>query len=135
MAIIKCPECGKDVSDKAVSCPACGYPIASKIPNGDIQIKIGILKAKNKLQTGQMVLITDSNKQTLWEGKAGDIARIHFEQITTITISYIATFFYWAGYGSGVIDPSKCRKYYTTAHYDGMFNCGVALQETEIFDS
>ena len=57
MAIIKCPECGKDVSDKAVSCPACGYPIASKIPNGDIQIKIGILKAKNKLQTGQMVLL------------------------------------------------------------------------------
>ena len=27
MAMIKCPECGKDVSDKAVSCPSCGTPI------------------------------------------------------------------------------------------------------------
>jgi uncharacterized membrane protein YvbJ len=27
MAMIKCPECGNDVSDKAVSCPKCGCPI------------------------------------------------------------------------------------------------------------
>ena len=25
MAIIKCPECGHDVSNKASSCPNCGY--------------------------------------------------------------------------------------------------------------
>ena len=30
MAIIKCPECGKDVSDKADSCLYCGTPIANK---------------------------------------------------------------------------------------------------------
>lgn len=29
MALIKCPECGKEVSDKAISCPNCGCPIAS----------------------------------------------------------------------------------------------------------
>lgn len=27
MALIKCPECGHEVSDKALSCPNCGYPI------------------------------------------------------------------------------------------------------------
>lgn len=27
MALIKCPECGKEISDKAQSCPNCGYPI------------------------------------------------------------------------------------------------------------
>lgn len=27
MALIKCPECGKEVSDKAGKCPNCGYPI------------------------------------------------------------------------------------------------------------
>lgn len=27
MAMIKCPECGKDISDKAKSCPNCGYPL------------------------------------------------------------------------------------------------------------
>lgn len=29
MALIKCPECGRDISDKAQSCPACGYPVIS----------------------------------------------------------------------------------------------------------
>ena len=27
MAIIQCPECGKDVSSAAESCPQCGYPL------------------------------------------------------------------------------------------------------------
>lgn len=28
MALIKCPECGKEVSDKAVRCPHCGLPFS-----------------------------------------------------------------------------------------------------------
>ena len=27
MALITCPECGRQVSDKAAACPQCGYPI------------------------------------------------------------------------------------------------------------
>lgn len=27
MALIKCPECGNEISDRAVSCPNCGCPI------------------------------------------------------------------------------------------------------------
>lgn len=27
MSLIKCPECGKQVSDKAINCPSCGYNI------------------------------------------------------------------------------------------------------------
>lgn len=27
MALIKCPECGKEISDKTKKCPECGYPI------------------------------------------------------------------------------------------------------------
>lgn len=30
MALIKCPECGKEISDKAGVCPECGYPISQK---------------------------------------------------------------------------------------------------------
>lgn len=29
MALISCPECGSEVSDKAPACPRCGVPIAS----------------------------------------------------------------------------------------------------------
>lgn len=30
MAMINCPECGKDISDKASSCPHCGNPLTQK---------------------------------------------------------------------------------------------------------
>ena len=29
VAIIKCPECGRDVSDKAPTCPGCGAPVSA----------------------------------------------------------------------------------------------------------
>lgn len=30
MALINCPECGKEISDKAKECPGCGYPITKE---------------------------------------------------------------------------------------------------------
>lgn len=30
MALIKCPECGKEISDKAKTCINCGFPIKQK---------------------------------------------------------------------------------------------------------
>ncbi|MFP4080867.1 MAG: hypothetical protein ACLFMW_07815 [Ectothiorhodospira sp.] len=30
MALIECPECGRQVSDKAPTCPGCGVPIAAR---------------------------------------------------------------------------------------------------------
>lgn len=41
MALIKCDECGKDVSDKAKKCPHCGNPI-----NEDLQIQFDLEKEK-----------------------------------------------------------------------------------------
>lgn len=34
MALIKCPECGKEISTMADSCPNCGYPLKKDIPEG-----------------------------------------------------------------------------------------------------
>lgn len=34
MALIKCPECGKEVSTSADACPHCGYPIGKQNNNG-----------------------------------------------------------------------------------------------------
>lgn len=31
MALIKCPECGHDVSDRAISCPYCGFPVEREL--------------------------------------------------------------------------------------------------------
>lgn len=37
MALIKCPECDTEVSDKAEKCPKCAYPLNSK--NSITQVK------------------------------------------------------------------------------------------------
>ena len=29
MALISCPECNHQISDKALSCPSCGYPLST----------------------------------------------------------------------------------------------------------
>ncbi len=39
MALIKCPECGKDISDKAEACPNCAYPIAKLNKNNTVAQK------------------------------------------------------------------------------------------------
>jgi uncharacterized membrane protein YdbT with pleckstrin-like domain len=36
MALINCPECGKQVSTAAKSCPSCGFPIAEKVSQTDV---------------------------------------------------------------------------------------------------
>lgn len=33
MALIKCPECEKEISDNAISCPNCGFPLKEKDAN------------------------------------------------------------------------------------------------------
>lgn len=40
MALIKCPECSKEISDKAISCPNCGVPLAKMgvIPKDEIDV-------------------------------------------------------------------------------------------------
>lgn len=39
MALIKCPECGKDVSDKAEVCIHCGYPMRQVISSSTPSLK------------------------------------------------------------------------------------------------
>jgi len=36
MALIKCPACGHEISDEAVSCPNCGHPLKSRSENTSI---------------------------------------------------------------------------------------------------
>ena len=45
MALIKCPECGKQISDKANVCIGCGYPIKSNV---DASIKTSIEEYKER---------------------------------------------------------------------------------------
>lgn len=64
MALVKCPECGKEISNRATSCPNCGYPISQEInPNTENLVsptKPKPLKPspkKKKLKLWQKILI------------------------------------------------------------------------------
>lgn len=42
MALIKCPECGKEISDKSLSCPNCGCPASEFLKQNEV------VKTKNE---------------------------------------------------------------------------------------
>lgn len=58
MALIKCVECGTEVSDLAEKCPKCAYPISSKKEESRVQIiEQTSKKYKMQLVVGVVVLI------------------------------------------------------------------------------
>ena len=80
MALVECPECGKEVSNSAKNCPNCGYPIAENI-NDLIRIKI----EQSPQVRGQYVTIKEflSGKK-LCSVSAGSIAEIKSDKPITI---------------------------------------------------
>jgi hypothetical protein len=48
MALIKCPDCGNEVSDKAEKCPKCAYPINPTTP-----LKPQVIEQKINVEGGK----------------------------------------------------------------------------------
>lgn len=57
MALMKCPECGKEVSDKAEACPNCGYPIEENSKKQQARHSIHIGKKSQMFIVLSVVLI------------------------------------------------------------------------------
>jgi len=49
MALINCPECGKQVSTEAKACPTCGFPVAEKVAHGEFAAGRGKKSNLNEL--------------------------------------------------------------------------------------
>lgn len=43
MSLISCPECDKEISDKALACPNCGYPVKGNLPVFEYRSKTKLL--------------------------------------------------------------------------------------------
>lgn len=75
MALIKCPECEREVSDNAEKCPNCGYPLTQSKPNtiriNGIDVNMDMLweqtKNKNKM-------IAEIRKNT--KGKNAEVTKV-----------------------------------------------------------
>ncbi len=59
MALINCPECGKEISSSAAACPNCGYPIQDFLSN---------TQAANVIDTGSIISVENS-METVFLGK------------------------------------------------------------------
>lgn len=85
MALIKCPECGKEVSDSAKTCPNCGYPIAEDYGKGEVKINI-----KFKVNMSDIVSIIGNDslfaiynvetEEKLWSGTAGQLVILEIDK-------------------------------------------------------
>ena len=48
MALIKCPECGKEISDAAIKCPGCQFPVKEELEKAEKRKQEQIRKEKEK---------------------------------------------------------------------------------------
>lgn len=89
MALIKCPECGKEISDKAHTCVHCGYPLIEVIASGDVRIKMpnNIVDGVVGFFSSKRAAVKDQCGQIRWEGNHGENARFRIEEPTKIRIA------------------------------------------------
>ena len=130
MALIKCPECGKEVSDRAGQCPICGFPIASEKSKGQIRLKLGMFAGVGGTQK---VTITSGDK-TLWSGDSGKVAEFDVDEATDITIKYSMNAIHYGGTCNGTIDPNKGNKYAVSVRV-GILKTVLTFQSVDIIDS
>lgn len=55
MALIKCPECKQNISDKVIDCPHCGYPLKKELEKSQT---INNSKSRKMLNKKQIILIS-----------------------------------------------------------------------------
>lgn len=57
MALISCPECGKEISDKVKACPHCGYPMQEEPVSGPQQVEVTGIKINAPKKSTKMKLL------------------------------------------------------------------------------
>lgn len=50
MALVKCPECSNEISERALTCPSCGFPVSSKSEGPQVK------SFRKRVLTGLLIL-------------------------------------------------------------------------------
>lgn len=131
MALIRCMECGKMISDMAKSCVACGCPISMMKKEGAVRIKIpnNVVTGFAGLFSKKKAAIMDDNWEVVWEGRHGDNARFVIDRETEISIDLGG----WVNPIHGVVEPY--RKY-TLVQDKGIHMLATyVLMEVDVIDA
>ncbi len=129
MALIKCPECGKEVSDKAQSCINCGYPIAEINPAGSVSI---LMTGTGSIPFQMYVLDMETGKE-LWTGKCGEVARFDIDKETEIAIVDSTSKKKPEKYGTKAIVRGGRKYEYKTV--PNLFSFKLVITEIDVIDS
>lgn len=128
MPLIKCPDCGNEVSSFATTCPRCGYPISSIRNKNIIKIKT---PPPNGNAIGQFRIINMDTNQELQRIAQGGLVQIESQTPLNLGISW----------GLG-LKPAKgfCftvnpGKKYALSWTEGWFIPGIVCNEVDVFDS
>ena len=66
MALIKCPECGQEISDRAKACIHCGFPLSEEIDKNPLSKekpkKIVIINGEGKMLVHALVILVSKIK-------------------------------------------------------------------------
>lgn len=126
MALIKCPECGKEVSDKAKVCINCGCPIQELNPAGTVSILIGgtaIVK---------MYVINLKTGEELWCGRCGQVAKFDVNEETEIAVIGSLERRHPERGAKAVVRGNKRYEYKTIQNG---FGVSYAINEVDVIDS
>ena len=99
MSIIKCFECGREVSSSARHCPHCAYPIAEHIRNAmpemPADLRIGGVVKGTALSVKTLcepsisaTLMCHTHGLSITDSATEKIEQIHFAQIITLKKAY-----------------------------------------------
>ena len=104
MALIKCKECGKEISDRASACPNCGCPLL-EISKGEVRIKMpnNIVQGWVGLFSSRDARVEDEEGNILWKGQHGENAKFIINRPVKVTI-YLGG---WANPIYGIVEPRK----------------------------
>lgn len=105
MALIKCPECGREISDKAKSCIHCGCPLSDIVTSGVVRIKMpnNIVEGLLVLFSSRRAAVVGPQDKILWEGKHGENASFTIDAPTKVTIDLGG----WANAVEGTVYPNR----------------------------
>lgn len=126
MALIKCPDCEKEVSDKAENCIHCGCPL--KLPDYIVKFKTPTLP-KCVLRV-KFVFYDDSKKEVLGEARQGEIISLKIKEATTIRIHL------GRGFKDAILEyePHQGARY-CILERNTFLGAKLVIQEVDFFDS